>query len=105
MNFFHRDLRADNILVAADQTVKIGDFGLSRDATTYAATLNSTFPYRWSAPEVWKARSFSIKADVWSFGALVTEVFTKGKPPFHNLSEQQVIKMFKSFFWKQSTSS
>ena len=91
MKFFHRDLRADNMFVAADQTIKIGDFGLSRDETTYSASFNSTFPYRWAAPEVWRARLFSIKADVWSFGALVTEVFTKGKPPFHNLDSQQVM--------------
>ena len=90
MKFFHRDLRADNIFVAADQTVKIGDFGLSRDETEYRASFDSDFPKRWAAPEVWRARLFSIEADVWSFGVLITELFTKGKPPFHNLSYQQV---------------
>ena len=92
MNFFHRDLRADNIFINADETVKIGDFGLSRDETTYEASFDSTFPYPWASPEVWRARLFSIKADVWSFGALVTEVFTRGKPPFNNLSKLEVKK-------------
>ena len=91
MNYFHRDLRADNIFVAADQSVKIGDFGLSRDETQYTARFDSDFPKRWAAPEVWCGRLFSIKADVWSFGALITELFTKGKPPFHDLNYQQVM--------------
>ena len=80
-----------NIFSDGNMQVKIGDFGLSRDETTYSASFNSTFPYRWAAPKVWRARLFSIKADVWSFGALVTEVFTKGKPPFHNFDSQQEI--------------
>lgn len=90
MEYFHRDLRADNILLDSNQTVKIGDFGLSRDEQTYSPSFRSKFPFRWAAPEVWSARYFSIKSDVWSFAVLVTEVFSHGKQPYPDLTTDQV---------------
>ena len=90
MGYVHRDLRAANILLDTDETVKIGDFGLSRDEKTYSSSFRSKFPFRWAAPEVWSARSFSSKSDVWSFAVLVIEVFCHGKQPYHNLTTDEV---------------
>ena len=90
MNYFHRDLRAVNILLDRDETAKIGDFGLSRDEKTYSSSFRSKFPFRWASPEVWSARSFSIKSDVWSFAILITEIFSHGKQPYRNLTTDQV---------------
>ena len=90
MGYFHRDLRADNILLDRDETAKIGDFGLSRDQKTYSSSFRSKFPFRWASPEVWSARSFSIESDVWSFAILVTEVFSHGKQPYRNFTTDQV---------------
>ena len=45
--YIHRDLAARNVLVGNSYMVKIGDFGLARDDTTYEAKLGwrSNFTY------------------------------------------------------------
>ena len=53
-NFVHRDLAARNCLVTADMTVKITDFGLSRQVTIadyYRKQGLKVLPIRWAAPE------------------------------------------------------
>jgi len=52
-NFIHRDLRAANILVGDNNTVKVADFGLARILTddTYDASKETKFPIKWTAPE------------------------------------------------------
>ena len=49
--FVHRDLAARNILVAAPDTVKISDFGLSRaikaESATYQAHKGGKWPVKW----------------------------------------------------------
>ena len=58
----HRDIAARNILVSADYTFKVGDFGLGRhlkqDGTAqedadayYRASGAEALPVRWTAPE------------------------------------------------------
>ena len=47
----HRDLKSKNVVISADQTLKLCDFGASRFmAQTATMTLVGTFP--WMAPEV-----------------------------------------------------
>ena len=37
---------------------------------------------KWMSPEVLLYNKYSTKADVWSFGILMTEIFTYGKEPY-----------------------
>ncbi|CAI5446451.1 unnamed protein product [Caenorhabditis angaria] len=54
IKFCHRDLAARNCMVRADETVKIGDFGMARDIyyhDYYKPTGKRLMPVRWMAPE------------------------------------------------------
>ena len=87
--FVHRDVRADNVLVNVDEQVKIADFGLARDEE-YTASETSKYPVRWASPEVLSMRLFSSKADVWSFGVMITEVMTYGMKPYPSMNIEKV---------------
>ena len=80
--YVHRDLAARNILVGADLTCKVADFGLARVLTDdeYKAS-NTKFPVKWTAPEAFNGK-FTIKSDVWSFGVLLAEIITHGSVPY-----------------------
>lgn len=39
-------------------------------------------PYRWTAPEALSQGLYSIKSDVWPFGILLHEIFSRGQMPY-----------------------
>lgn len=66
--FVHRDLAARNCMVSDDLTVKIGDFGMTRDVYEtdyYRKGGKGLLPVRWMAPECLKDGLFSSQSDVW----------------------------------------
>ncbi|XP_065206586.1 fibroblast growth factor receptor 3-like [Planococcus citri] len=67
MKCIHRDLAARNILVTADYTMKIADFGLTRNVTDseyYKKTTEGVLPIKWMAPEALFDNKYSIKSDM-----------------------------------------
>ncbi|KAG5444356.1 Tyrosine-protein kinase hck [Clonorchis sinensis] len=91
-NSVHRDLRAANILVDSDNSVKVSDFGLAKIISDDAQADHSTkFPIKWTAPEAALQHIFSIKSDVWSFGVLMYEIVTYGGTPYPGMSTRQTI--------------
>ena len=80
----HRDLAARNCLVGENRTVKVADFGLARilEEDYYIAQFGTKFPIKWTAPEAANKGKFTSKSDVWSFGILLYELFTKGDAPY-----------------------
>ncbi|PAA73467.1 hypothetical protein BOX15_Mlig007594g3 [Macrostomum lignano] len=93
--FIHRDLRAANILVGLNNTVKVGDFGLSRciEEEAYCFKEGTKFPIRWTAPEAAKSKAFTHKSDVWSFGILAYEVVTRGGLPYPEYSNCDILRL------------
>ena len=72
---------------------KISDFGLSRIiSANYYKSENRIFPYKWSAPEVVLKNLVSTKSDVFSFGVVLFEMFSKGQIPWGNISNLEVVK-------------
>ncbi|CCE72738.1 Piso0_000332 [Millerozyma farinosa CBS 7064] len=102
-DIIHRDIKGANILIDIKGTVKISDFGISKkvgsnvdmedDAPEHkrsarrASLQGSVY---WMAPEVVKQTAYTKKADIWSVGCLIIEMFT-GKHPFPDFSQMQAI--------------
>ena len=67
LTFSFRDLAARNCLLAGNNIVKVGDFGLSRllREDMYTARQGAKFPIKWTAPEALALNEFTVKSDVW----------------------------------------
>lgn len=84
----HRDLKSKNVVICADFTCKICDFGASRFlGGTTRMSLAGTLP--WMAPEVIQCLPSSETCDVWSFGVVLWELLTH-EVPFKGIEGFQV---------------
>uniref|UniRef100_A0A182WEW1 Tyrosine-protein kinase receptor n=1 Tax=Anopheles minimus TaxID=112268 RepID=A0A182WEW1_9DIPT len=93
--FVHRDLAARNCMVAEDLTVKIGDFGMTRDiyeTDYYRKGTKGFLPVRWMAPESLKDGMFSSCSDVFSYGVVLWEMATLASQPYQGLTNDQVLR-------------
>ncbi|XP_054162008.1 inactive tyrosine-protein kinase transmembrane receptor ROR1-like isoform X2 [Oppia nitens] len=98
-HFVHRDLAARNCLVGEHMTVKISDFGLSRDIYSsdyYRVQSKSLLPVRWMPPESCLYGKFTTESDVWSFGVVLWEIFSYGLQPYYGFTNTDVIDMIRS---------
>ncbi|KAL3690159.1 hypothetical protein R1sor_016468 [Riccia sorocarpa] len=72
----HRDVKSSNVMLDDDLNALLGDFGLARmsDHFQNLATTCVAGTYGYIAPEVAMTGKYTVKSDVFSFGAVCLEV-------------------------------
>lgn len=89
----HRDIKGANVLVDNKGGIKISDFGISKKVEDNLLTNHRpslTGSVFWMAPEVVQQKEYTNKADIWSLGCLVVEMFT-GEHPYPTLDQMQAM--------------
>lgn len=89
----HRDLKPQNVLICANNALKLCDFGFARalSCTTLVLTSIKGTPL-YMAPELVQEQPYDEKVDVWSLGVILYELYF-GKPPFYTNSIYRLIQM------------
>merc|ERR1712029_368762 len=76
----HRDIKSTNFLISQDWTCKVADFGVSTVKPAITRTMTCIGTPVYMAPEVLAKDKSSEKADVYSFGIVLAEIFTGALP-------------------------
>eukprot|EP00061_Rhincodon_typus_P014398 g41392.t1 len=109
LNVVHRDLATRNCLVGNRCTIKIADFGMSRNLYSgdyYRIQGRAVLPIRWMAWESILLGKFTTASDVWAFGVTMWEMFTFCKEqPYSQQSDEQIIENTGEFFRNQGRQS
>ncbi|KAJ6405253.1 hypothetical protein OIU84_013261 [Salix udensis] len=87
----HRDIKCANLLVDANGSVKLADFGLAK-ATKLNDVKSCKGTAFWMAPEVVnnKNQGYGLSADIWSLGCTVLEMLTR-QIPYSELESMQAL--------------
>jgi len=84
----HRDIKSENLFLCNDNVIKIGDFGISKNAQI-AQTFCGTPSYM--APEMFNFQEYNNKVDIWSAGVILYEL-VMFKKPFVNIKDEEELK-------------
>jgi cyclin-dependent kinase 7 len=75
----HRDIKPNNLLIAADGEVKLADFGLARSFSDPYRVMTSNVITRWYRPPelLFGAKHYSGAVDIWSVGLVFAELIIR----------------------------
>ncbi|KAI1120540.1 kinase-like protein [Nemania abortiva] len=94
VTILHRDLKPENVFLGENNSVKLGDFGLSKmiQSHDFASTYVGT-PF-YMSPEICAAERYTLKSDIWSLGCVIYELCAR-EPPFNAKSHFQLVQKIK----------
>ncbi|EHK18946.1 uncharacterized protein TRIVIDRAFT_158156 [Trichoderma virens Gv29-8] len=94
VTILHRDLKPENVFLGEDNSVKLGDFGLSKmiKSQDFASTYVGT-PF-YMSPEICAAEKYTLKSDIWSLGCIIYELCAR-EPPFNAKTHYQLVQKIK----------
>ena len=76
----HRDLKSKNVLLDSKYRAKLSDFGISRKRSLESTMTAGVGTIYWTAPEVLMGKKYTEKADIFSFGIVMSEMDTCDVP-------------------------
>ncbi len=88
----HGDVKSGNIVIAAEQTAKILDFGLAhaRGVPSVGEVEGTHGTIAYMSPEQLRGKEPDARSDIWSLGVVLYELMT-GTSPFARTYEQAVV--------------
>ncbi|EQC39863.1 TKL protein kinase [Saprolegnia diclina VS20] len=79
LSIIHRDLKSRNVLLDTKKGYKLVDFGIAKEDMQATMTMG-VGTFRWMAPEVLQETAYTVAADVYSFGVMLSEMDTHELP-------------------------
>ena len=76
MGIIHKDIKADNYVIAGNNVLKLIDFGLAKEIGVIKSSASGRGTYGFMAPELMKDCLLSPTYDIFSYGVVLWELFT-----------------------------
>jgi len=88
----HRDIKPNNLLIAADGEVKLADFGLARSLADPGYRMTANVITRWYRPPelLFGAHHYSGAVDIWSVGLVFAELIIRNPMLPGNTEVEQI---------------
>lgn len=80
-NLIHRDIKPQNILIDAEDKVKVADFGIAKStAADITKTMNIVGTAHYISPEQAQGKVLDLRTDIYSLGIVMYEMLTADLP-------------------------